>query len=76
ESDDNAVKESISELFLRVFVNNSLSCASKIKKPYYSAGIYLNVCVECRSLDISKVAKGEYPYCSDCGGSSGGSNSK
>ncbi|RIB00769.1 hypothetical protein C2G38_2233037 [Gigaspora rosea] len=72
ESDDNA-EESISELFSRVFVNDSLTCALNIEKPYYSAGIYPNVCIKCGSLEVSKPAKGEYLSCSDCGGISGNS---
>ncbi|CAG8473433.1 7115_t:CDS:2 [Scutellospora calospora] len=76
ELNDNTEEASINKLFLRVFVNDSLSCASKIKKPYYSAGIYPNVCVECGSQEVSKLAKNEYPYCSDCGSNSGSSNLK
>ncbi|CAG8784302.1 17660_t:CDS:1, partial [Rhizophagus irregularis] len=37
---DNNMKDSIRELFLRVFVNDSWSCTSQIEKLYYSAGIY------------------------------------
>ncbi|CAG8838054.1 3971_t:CDS:2, partial [Gigaspora margarita] len=47
---NNYAKESISELFSRVLVNNLLSCASKIKKPYYLAKIYPNVCINCGYL--------------------------
>jgi len=64
--EDNNVEDSIRELFTRVFVNNSWSCASQIEKPYYSAGIYPEVCIECGNLDVTKPAKGEFPYCSCC----------
>ncbi|CAG8733690.1 7829_t:CDS:1, partial [Racocetra persica] len=76
ELDDNAEEKSISKLFSRVFVNDSLCCASKIEKPYYSAEIYPNICFECGSQEVSKLAKNEYPYCNDCGGNSGSSNLK
>ncbi|GES92325.1 hypothetical protein GLOIN_2v1786258 [Rhizophagus clarus] len=61
-------KDSIREIFSRVFVNDSWSCASQIEKPYYSAGIFLDICFECRSLEVTNVAKGEHPHCSGCGG--------
>ncbi len=59
--------EEIRELFLRVFVNDSWSCVSQIEKPYYSAGIYPDVCIECGNLDvINRTAKDEFPRCSTC----------
>ncbi|GES77342.1 hypothetical protein GLOIN_2v1880501 [Rhizophagus clarus] len=61
-------KDFIREIFSRVFVNNSWSCALQIEKPYYSAGIFLDVCFECRSPEVTNVAKGEHPHCSGCGG--------
>jgi hypothetical protein len=59
--------EGIHELFSRVFVNDSWSCASQIEKPYYSAEIYPDVCIECGTLDvINRTAKDEFPRCSTC----------
>ncbi|CAG8760024.1 6397_t:CDS:2, partial [Rhizophagus irregularis] len=49
-----------------VFVNDSWSCSSPIEKPYYSAGIYPDVCIECGSLDVNRVTKDEHPHCSGC----------
>ncbi|CAG8612740.1 7401_t:CDS:2, partial [Scutellospora calospora] len=76
ESDEN-VEESdthgedlIHELFSRVFINDSLSCNANVEKPYYSAGIYSDVCIECGCLNINRPAKNEHPHCSDCGGNS------
>ena len=72
KSDDNTEKESydvedpIRELFLKVFINDSWTCVSQVEKPYYSAGIYPDVCIECGSLNVAKPAKGEHPYCSGC----------
>ncbi|GBC32615.2 hypothetical protein GLOIN_2v1880501 [Rhizophagus irregularis DAOM 181602=DAOM 197198] len=63
---DNNMKDSIRELFSRVFVNDSWSCTSQIKKPYYSAGIYPDVCIECGSLDINETAEDKFPHCSSC----------
>ncbi|CAB4438911.1 unnamed protein product [Rhizophagus irregularis] len=63
---DNATEDSIYELFSRVFVNDSWSCSSPIEKPYYSAGIYPDVCIECGSLDVNRVTKDEHPRCSGC----------
>ena len=60
--------DSIREIFLRVFVNDSWSCASQVEKPYYSAGIFPDVCFECRSPNVTKVTKGELPHCSVCSG--------
>ena len=66
EESDNNVGDSIRELFSRVFINDSWSCSLQVEKPYYSAGIYLDACVECGNLDVTKPAKGEHPRCSDC----------
>ncbi|UZO22623.1 uncharacterized protein OCT59_014981 [Rhizophagus irregularis] len=63
---DNNIKDSIRELFSRVFVNDSWSCTSQIKKPYYSAGIYPDVCIECGSLDINETAEDKFLHCSSC----------
>ncbi|CAG8832438.1 32325_t:CDS:2, partial [Racocetra persica] len=54
DDSNNNTEDSISELFSRVFVNDSLFCASKIEKPYYSAKIYSNICINCRCLEVSK----------------------
>ncbi|KAF0539165.1 hypothetical protein F8M41_007239 [Gigaspora margarita] len=40
-------KNSINELFSRVFINDSLSCSALVEKPYNSARIYPTVCIEC-----------------------------
>jgi len=62
-------EDSICEIFSRVFVNDSWSCASQVEKPYYSAGIYPDVCFECGSPEVTiNVTKGEHPHCSGCGG--------
>ena len=70
EDEESSEKEedSIREIFSRVFVNDSWTCASQVEKPYYSAGIYPEVCIKCGTLDATRVAKGEYPQCSGCGG--------
>lgn len=68
EEETEEEEDFIREIFLRVFVNDSWSCASQIERPYYSAGIYPDVCFECGSLEVTKVAKGEHPHCSGCGG--------
>ncbi|CAG8633361.1 11116_t:CDS:2 [Ambispora leptoticha] len=75
ESDENVEsdthgEDSINELFSRVFVNDSLSCSATIEKPYYSAGIYPAVCIECGCRDANRLAKDEHPRCSNCGGNS------
>jgi len=66
EKSDNNIKDLIHELFLRVFINNSWSYASQVEKPYYSARIYPNICIECKNLNIIKPAKGELSYCNSC----------
>jgi len=58
--------DSIRELFLRVFVNDSWSCESQVEKPYYSAGIYPDVCIECGNSEVTRAEKGEHPHCTDC----------
>ena len=50
-----------------MFVNDSWTCESQVEKPYYSAGIYPDVCIECGSLDINEIADDEFPRCSSCG---------
>lgn len=69
-------EDSIREIFSRVFVNDSWSCASQVEKPYYSAGIFPDVCFECGSLEVTNVAKGEHPHCSGCGGNTNLSNKR
>jgi len=66
ETDD--TRDSIQELFLKVFVNDSWSCMLQVEKPYYLAGIYPEVCIECGNLDVIKAAKGETSCCSECSG--------
>jgi hypothetical protein len=61
-------KYSIREIFSRVFVNDLWSCFSQVEKPYYSAGIYPDICFKCGSPEVTKVAKGEQPHCSVCSG--------
>ncbi|CAG8759807.1 13806_t:CDS:1 [Racocetra persica] len=65
EEPDTVAKDSIYELFLKVFVNDSLICTTEIEKPYYSARIYPDVCIHCGCLDVSKSAN-KYPRCNDC----------
>src|SRR6266542_6179784 len=74
EESDSSARDSIRELFSRVFINDSWFCASQVEKPYYSTGIYPDICIECGNLDVSKPAKGEYPHCNNC--SSNAANSK
>ena len=81
ESDNNdkeseKEEDSVREIFSRVFVNDSWSCASQIEKPYYSTGIYPDVCIECGSLDVTRVAKGEHPHCSGCSGNANASKKR
>ncbi|CAG8449114.1 2639_t:CDS:2 [Scutellospora calospora] len=64
EEPDTVAKNSIYELFLKVFVNDSLTCTTEIEKPYYSARIYPDVCIHCGCLDISN-SENEYPHCND-----------
>src|SRR6185295_4556826 len=66
EGSSNNTGNSIRELFSRVFINDSLSCTLQVEKPYYSARIYLDVCIECGSPNVSKPAKGEHPQCNNC----------
>ena len=61
-------EDSIREIFSRVFVNDSWSCASQVEKPYYSAGIFPDVCFECGSSNVTEVTTGEHPHCSICSG--------
>ncbi|CAG8827310.1 46150_t:CDS:1, partial [Gigaspora margarita] len=51
-----------------VFVNDSWTCASPIERPYYSAGIYPDICYNCGSAEDLKKTKGELPLCSKCTG--------
>ncbi|CAG8844098.1 4560_t:CDS:1, partial [Gigaspora margarita] len=40
------------------------TCASPIERPYYSAGIYPNICYNCSSTEDLKKTKGKLPLCS------------
>ncbi|GBB92620.1 hypothetical protein RclHR1_20330001 [Rhizophagus clarus] len=64
EEEPEKEEDTIREIFSRVFVNDSWSCASQVKKPYYSAGIFLDVCFECKSPNVTEVIKGELSHCS------------
>ncbi|RIA97585.1 hypothetical protein C1645_249080 [Glomus cerebriforme] len=68
EETDIHIEDPIQKLLSRVFVNDSWSCASQVEKPYYSAGIYPDVCIECGNLNVSKVAKGKHSCCNECSG--------
>ncbi|CAG8848573.1 37222_t:CDS:2, partial [Gigaspora margarita] len=70
EESDTHGEDSISELFSRVFVNDSLFCSATIEKPYYSAGIYPAVCIKYGCCDVNKPTKNEHPHCSDYGSNS------
>ncbi|CAG8825221.1 9089_t:CDS:2, partial [Gigaspora margarita] len=70
EEFDTHKKDFINELFSKVFANDSLSCDAKIKKLYYSARIYPDVCIKYGCLNINKLTKNEYPCCSNCSGTS------
>lgn len=61
-------EDPIQELFSRVFVNDSWSCTSQVEKPYFSTGIYPDICIECGNSNIDKAEKGEHPRCSECSG--------
>ncbi|RIB24902.1 hypothetical protein C2G38_2280540 [Gigaspora rosea] len=67
EESDTHGEDSISELFSRVFVNDSLFCSATIEKPYYSAGIYPAICIKCGCRNVNKPTKNEHPHCSNCG---------
>ncbi|CAG8654977.1 11364_t:CDS:1, partial [Scutellospora calospora] len=64
----------IQELFTRVFVNDSLTCASPMEKLYYSAKIYPLVCYLCSSSSVSNNPKEKMasktirPTCDKCTG--------
>ncbi|RHZ79347.1 hypothetical protein Glove_149g119 [Diversispora epigaea] len=65
EESSNNTENTIHELFSRVFVNDSMSCASQVEKSYYLASIYPNVCIEYGNPSVSKLAKSERPQCND-----------
>ncbi|CAG8764868.1 11709_t:CDS:2, partial [Gigaspora margarita] len=70
EDQENTNKEDENESELEIFVNNLLSCTSKIEKLYYLAKIYSDICIKCGCLEVSKLNKDKYSYCTNCGGSS------
>ena len=76
DNNDKESEDSVHEIFSRVFVNDSWSCASQVEKPYYSTGIYPDVCIECGSLDVISVAKGEHPHCCGCSGNANASKKR
>ncbi|GBB92281.1 hypothetical protein RclHR1_19960003 [Rhizophagus clarus] len=61
------MEDSIYNLFLKMFVNDSWTCVLQVEKPYYLAGIYPEVYIECGSLNVNEVADDEFLYCSSCG---------
>ncbi|CAG8698431.1 26620_t:CDS:2 [Dentiscutata erythropus] len=56
DSTKDATTNLIQELFNRGFVNNSLTCALPIEKPYYSAKIYPKICYLCDNFKIPNIA--------------------
>ncbi|CAG8806607.1 44727_t:CDS:2, partial [Gigaspora margarita] len=62
------VEVPIKILFEKVFVNDLWTCALLIERPYYSAGIYPDICYNCGSAEDLKKTKGKLPLCSKCTG--------
>ena len=49
-----------------VFVRENLDCKSMIELPYYSVGVYKNICINCGSSDIIAGPSNVYPKCITC----------
>ena len=69
------VKDNVSKLFEKVKVNDSLTCNSPMEIPYYSSGLFEDICFQCgkipgendeESNNQVNIEEGYYYYCNEC----------
>ncbi|CAG8773657.1 38871_t:CDS:2, partial [Gigaspora margarita] len=68
EDEEINIDNPIRMLFEQVFVNDLWTCALPIENPYYSVGIYPDICYNCGGAEDLKATKGELPLCVRCNG--------
>ena len=60
--------DDVSKLFKKVKVNNSLACNSPMEIPYYSSGLFEDICFQCRKIpenEESDNVEEKYYYCNE-----------
>lgn len=74
EHDDS---DNIGDLFKKVKINDSLTCNLPMEVPYYSSGLFENICFQCgnipeendESINSVSIDDGYYYYCNECNSS-------
>ena len=58
-------KNSMINLFERVFVRENITCDDYIEIPYYSSEKFEDICI-CCACKVSDLVEGQYPLCLEC----------
>jgi hypothetical protein len=72
ESENNNENDNIGKIFEKVKVNNSLTCNSTMEIPYYSSGLFEDICFQCGKIpeeddnEPNNQEEGYYYYCEEC----------
>ncbi|XP_046330978.1 uncharacterized protein LOC124114453 [Haliotis rufescens] len=56
----------VNEVLKKVFVRKNLKCENDIEVPYFSSGIFADVCVRCGTSANLQNESGVFPSCRDC----------
>ncbi|GES93292.1 hypothetical protein GLOIN_2v1763419 [Rhizophagus clarus] len=74
-NNDDYESDNLSEIFEKVKINNSLTCNSPMEIPYYSSGLFEDICFQCgkipeegdeESNNQVNIEEGYYYYCNEC----------
>ncbi|GBB94233.1 hypothetical protein RclHR1_23160002 [Rhizophagus clarus] len=49
-NNDDYESDNVSEIFEKVKINNSLTCNSPMEIPYYSSGLFEDICFQCGKI--------------------------
>ena len=72
ESENNNENDNIGKIFEKVKVNNSITCNSTMEIPYYSSGLFEDICFQCGKIpeeddnEPNNQEEGYYYYCEEC----------
>ncbi|GES91916.1 uncharacterized protein LOC111136195 [Rhizophagus clarus] len=74
-NNDDYESDNVNEIFEKVKINNSLTCNSPMEIPYYSSGLFEDICFQCgkipeegdeESNNQVNIEEGYYYYCNEC----------
>jgi hypothetical protein len=77
DDENNDDSDNIGDLFKKVKINDSLTCNLPMEVPYYSSGLFENICFQCgnipeendESINSVSIDDGYYYYCNECNSS-------